>query len=116
MHLLSALLFVISLANIVVLGILIATFVRMYYKTKADLPLGMIAVVAILTFHNMINILIFSANNNSIFYDLVYLLSLNEEMISYLLYDTLSSWFSYVFAIGIIEFVGAIIFLKITLD
>ena len=53
----SAVLSAISIANMVVLGVLIGTFGKIYVKTRAQLPLGMIVVAAMLILHNVIGAL-----------------------------------------------------------
>ncbi|HSB50250.1 MAG TPA: hypothetical protein VLC72_02815, partial [Nitrosopumilaceae archaeon] len=50
----SAILSGVSIANIMILGILMCTFGKMYAKTKAQLPIGMIVVSSMLLLHNVI--------------------------------------------------------------
>ncbi|SHO42745.1 conserved membrane hypothetical protein [Nitrosotalea sinensis] len=47
---------IVSGANMVALGVLIGVFVKMYSKTKAQLPLGMIFFAGLLFLHNMIGV------------------------------------------------------------
>ena len=47
---------VVSGANMIALGILIGVFVKMYSKTKAQLPLGMIFFAGLLFLHNVIGV------------------------------------------------------------
>ncbi len=50
----SLVLSIVSIANMGILGIIIAIFGRMYGKTRAQLPLGMIVVAGMLFLHNVI--------------------------------------------------------------
>ncbi|HEY7368140.1 MAG TPA: hypothetical protein VH562_06725, partial [Nitrosopumilaceae archaeon] len=50
----SAILSIFSIANMVVLGILMISFGKIYVKTKAQLPLGMIIFAGMLFLHNII--------------------------------------------------------------
>ncbi|KAG2472981.1 MAG: conserved membrane protein of unknown function [Nitrosopumilales archaeon] len=90
----SAILSAVSIANIVVLGILIYTFGKMYSKTKAQLPIGMILVSSMLLLHNVIG------------------------AFAYFSMDQLFSQeiFPYMLGVVIAELAGLLIFLKITLD
>ena len=90
----SAILSGVSIANIVVLGILIFTFGKMYAKTKAQLPIGMIVVSSMLLLHNVIGSLAYFSM---------------EELFSH-------DIFPYMLGVGIAELAGLLIFLKITLD
>ena len=47
---------VVSGANMVVLGILIGVFTKIYSKTKAQLPIGMIFFAGLLFLHNLIGV------------------------------------------------------------
>jgi hypothetical protein len=47
---------VVSGANIVALGVLIGVFSKMYSKTKAQLPMGMIFFASLLLLHNVIGV------------------------------------------------------------
>ena len=47
---------IVSGANMVALGCLVGVFVKMYSKTKAQLPLGMIFFAALLFLHNVIGV------------------------------------------------------------
>jgi hypothetical protein len=94
MEVTSLVLSIVSIANMGILGIIIAIFGRMYGKTRAQLPLGMIVVAGMLFLHNVIGgIAYFSM----------------EMIFSHEI-------FPYMLGVGIAELVGLIIFLKITLD
>ena len=90
----SAILSGVSIANIVVLGILMFTFGKIYAKTKAQLPIGMIVVSSMLLLHNVIGALAYFSM---------------EELFSH-------DIFPYMLGVGIAELAGLLIFLKITLD
>ncbi len=47
---------IVSGANMIVLGILIAVFFKIYSQTKAQLPLGMIFFAGLLFLHNVIGV------------------------------------------------------------
>ena len=47
---------IVSGANMIVLGILIGVFGKLYSKTKAQLPLGMIFFAGLLFLHNVIGV------------------------------------------------------------
>jgi hypothetical protein len=47
---------IVSGANMVSLGVLIGVFVKMYSRTKAQLPLGMIFFAGLLFLHNVIGV------------------------------------------------------------
>jgi len=90
----SAVLSAVSIANMAILGILMFTFGKMYAKTKAQLPMGMIVVSGMLFLHNVIG------------------------AFAYFSMDMLfsSQVFPYMLGVGIAELIGLLIFLKITLD
>ncbi|MCJ8305914.1 MAG: hypothetical protein HRU07_02570 [Nitrosopumilus sp.] len=90
----SLILSIVSIANMIILGIIIAIFGRMYSKTRAQLPLGMIVVAGMLFLHNVIG---------GVAYFSMEMLFSNEI-------------FPYMLGVGIAELAGLIIFLKITLD
>jgi len=90
----SAILSGVSIANMIVLGILMGIFGKMYSKTKAQLPLGMIVVAGMLFLHNVIGALAYFSM---------------QELFS-------PAIFPYMLGVGIAELVGVLIFLKITLD
>ncbi len=90
----SAILSGVSIANMIVLGILMFVFGKMYSKTKAQLPLGMILVAGMLFLHNVIGAFAYFSMN---------------ELFS-------PAIFPYMLGVGIAELVGVLIFLKITLD
>ena len=90
----SAVLSIVSIANMVVLGILIAIFGKMYSKTKAQLPLGLIVVSGALFLHNVIGALAYFSMEQLFSHDI----------------------FPYMLGVGIAELAGLLIFLKITLD
>ena len=90
----SLILSIVSIANMVILGILIAIFGKMYGKTRSKIPLGMIVVTVMLFLHNVIGALAYFSME---------MLFSNEI-------------FPYMLGVGIAELAGLIIFLKITLD
>ena len=90
----SLILSIVSIVNMGILGILICIFGKMYAKTRAQLPLGMIVVAAMLFLHNVIGSLAYFSM---------------EEIFSHEI-------FPYMLGVGIAELGGLIIFLKITLD
>lgn len=90
----SLILSVVSIVNMGILGILICIFGKMYGKTRAQLPLGMIVVAAMLFLHNVIGSLAYFSM---------------EQIFSHEI-------FPYMLGVGIAELAGLIIFLKITLD
>ena len=90
----SLVLSIVSMANMSILGILISIFGKMYGKTRAQLPLGMIVVAGMLFLHNIIGALAYFSM---------------EEIFSHEI-------FPYMLGVGIAELVGLLIFLKITLD
>lgn len=47
---------IVSGANMIALGVLIGVFAKMYLKTKAQLPLGMIFFAGLLFLHNVIGV------------------------------------------------------------
>jgi len=90
----SLILSIVSIANMGILVILMAIFGKMYGKTRAQLPLGMIVVTVMLFLHNVIGAFAY----------------FSMEMIFS------SEIFPYMLGVGIAELAGLIIFLKITLD
>ncbi|MCY4492164.1 MAG: hypothetical protein OXC46_12000 [Thaumarchaeota archaeon] len=90
----SLVLSVVSIANMGILGVLVVIFGRMYGKTHAQLPLGMIVVSGMLFLHNVIGALAYFSM---------------EEIFSH-------DIFPYMLGVGIAELAGLVIFLKITLD
>ena len=90
----SLVLSIVSIANMVVLGILIFIFGKMYGKTKAQLPLGMIVVTSMLFLHNIIGGLAYFSMDQFF----------SQEI------------FPYMLGVVIAELAGLLIFLKITLD
>lgn len=85
---------IVSGANIVVLGVLIIVFTRIYVKTKAQLPMGMIFFAALLSLHNVIG---------------VYAYFSMTELYSVALLP-------YFLAVHVAEFAGVIVLLKVTLQ
>ena len=85
---------VVSGANMVALGVLIGVFAKMYSKTKAQLPLGMIFFAGLLFLHNLIGIYAY--------------FSMMELYAAALL--------PYLLAVHIAELAGILILLKITLQ
>ena len=90
----SLVLSIVSIANMGILVILISIFGNMYAKTRAQLPLGLIVVAAMLFLHNVIGALAYFSM---------------EQIFSHEI-------FPYMLGVGIAELAGLIIFLKITLD
>jgi len=90
----SLVLSVISILNMVVLVVLIYIFGRMYAKTRAQLPLGMIVVAGMLFLHNVIGAFAYFSMDQIFSYEI----------------------FPYMLGVGIAELAGLLIFLKITLD
>ena len=90
----SGILSAVSIANMVVLAILMANFGRIYSKTKAQLPLGMIIFAGMLFLHNSIG------------------------AFAYFSMDALFSHevFPFMLGVTIAELAGVLILLKITLD
>lgn len=90
----SLVLSVVSIINMIVLGILICIFGKMYAKTRAQLPLGMIVVAGMLFLHNVIGAFAYFSMDQIFSYEI----------------------FPYMLGVGIAELAGLLIFLKITLD
>ncbi|MGQ0795815.1 MAG: hypothetical protein ACT4N5_06505 [Nitrosopumilaceae archaeon] len=85
---------IVSGLNMIVLGVLIGVFVKMYQKTKAQLPVGMIFFAGLLFLHNIIGVYAY--------------FSMMDLYAAALL--------PYLLAVHIAEFAGILIFLKITLQ
>ncbi len=85
---------VVSIANMAVLGILAGIFARMYAKTRAQIPLGMIFVAGMLFLHNVIGAFAYFSM---------------EEIFSHEI-------FPYMLGVGVAEFIGLLVFLRIILD
>ena len=47
---------IVSGANLIALGVLMGVFAKMYHRTKAQLPLGMIFFAGLLFLHNVISV------------------------------------------------------------
>ena len=90
----SAVLSGVSIANMIVLGILVYIFGKMYSTTKARLPLGLIFVAGMLFLHNVIGAFAYFSM---------------EQLFS-------PEIFPYMLGVGIAELAGLLLFLKITLD
>jgi hypothetical protein len=90
----SLVLSIVSIINMVILGVLISIFGKMYVKTKAQLPLGMIVVAGMLFLHNVIGAFAYFSMDQIFSYEI----------------------FPYMLGVGIAELAGLLIFLKITLD
>ena len=90
----SLILSIVSIANMGILVILMAIFGKMYGKTRAQLPLGMIVVTVMLFLHNVIGAFAYFSME----------MIFSQEI------------FPYMLGVGIAELAGLIIFLKITLD
>jgi len=85
---------IVSGANLVVLGILVGVFIKIYSRTKAQLPLGMIFFAGLLFLHNVIGVYAY--------------FSMTELYAAALL--------PYLLAVHVAELGGILIFLKITLQ
>src|SRR5713226_2227979 len=85
---------VVSGANMIALGVLIGVFAKMYSKTKAQLPLGMIFFAGLLFLHNLIGVYAY--------------FSMMELYAVALL--------PYLLAVHVAELAGILILLKITLQ
>jgi len=85
---------IVSGANMVALGCLVGVFIKMYSKTKAQLPLGMIFFVALLFLHNVIGVYAY--------------FSMMDLYAAALL--------PYLLAVHVAEFAGILILLRITLQ
>jgi len=84
----------VSGANLIALGILVGVFARIYAKTKAQLPLGMIFFSGLLFLHNVIGV-----------YSYFSMMELYSAAV-----------LPYLLAVHIAELAGVLIFLKITLQ
>ena len=90
----SAILSGVSIANMIVLGILIVNYAKMYAKTKAQLPIGMIIFAGMLFLHNIIGAFAYFSM---------------EEIFSHAV-------FPYMLGVTIAELAGVLILLKITME
>ncbi len=90
----SAILSGFSIANMIALGILMVSFGKMYSKTKAQLPLGMIIFAGMLFLQNIIGAFAYFSM---------------EQLFS-------QEVFPYMLGVTIAELGGILILLKITLD
>ncbi len=90
----SLVLSIVSIVNMAVLGILICIFGKMYVKTRAQLPLGMIVVASMLFLHNIIGAFAYFSMDQLFSHEI----------------------FPYMLGVGIAELAGLLIFLKITMD
>ena len=85
---------IVSGANLVVLGVLVGVFIKIYSRTKAQLPLGMIFFAGLLFLHNVIGVYAY--------------FSMMELYAAALL--------PYLLAVHVAELAGILIFLRITLQ
>ena len=85
---------IVSGANMIVLGVLVGVFIKIYSRTKAQLPLGMIFFAGLLFLHNVIGVYAY--------------FSMME------LYAT--ALLPYLLAVHVAELAGILIFLRITLQ
>ncbi len=85
---------IVSGANMIALGVLVGVFVKMYSKTKAQLPLGMIFFAGLLFLHNVIGVYAYFTMMD--------------------LYG--AALLPYLLAVHIAEFAGILVFLKITIQ
>lgn len=88
----SLVLSVVSIANMAVLGVLIGIFGKLYKKTHAQLPIGMLVVSGMLFLHNVIGAMAYFSMDQLFSKDL----------------------FPYMLGVGIAELGGLLIFLKLT--
>jgi hypothetical protein len=85
---------IVSGANMIALGVLVGVFAKIYSKTKAQLPLGMILFSGLLFLHNAIGVYAYFSMTG--LYGIALL--------------------PYLLAVHVAEFAGILIFLKITLQ
>ncbi|MHB8601035.1 MAG: hypothetical protein ACYC6W_05275 [Nitrosotalea sp.] len=85
---------IVSGANMIALGVLMGVFVKMYSKTKAQLPLGMIFFAGLLFLHNVIGVY-------------AYFTMMDLYAVALL---------PYMLAVHVAELAGILIFLRITLQ
>lgn len=90
----SAVLSGVSIANMAILGVLMFVFGRMYVRTKAQLPLGMIVFSVMLFLHNTIGAYAYFSMSQLFSHEI----------------------FPYLLGVHIAELAGILIFLKITMD
>ncbi|MBI5147043.1 MAG: hypothetical protein HZA84_07475 [Thaumarchaeota archaeon] len=90
----SAVLSGVSIINMIILGVLMFIFGKMYVRTRAQMPLGMIVFSVMLFLHNTIG---------------AYAYFSMAELFS-------QEIFPYLLGVHIAELAGILIFLKITLD
>ncbi|HKU33560.1 MAG TPA: hypothetical protein VJR22_06920 [Candidatus Nitrosotalea sp.] len=83
---------IVAMANMAVFSVLIATFVKMYSKTKSQVHLGMIFFVGMLFLDNAVNV-----------YTYFFMFNLYQEAL-----------LPFILAVRIIQLVGSLVFLKIT--
>jgi hypothetical protein len=85
---------IVSVSNMIALGVLIGVFAKMYSRTKAQLPLGMIFFAGLLFLHNVIGVYAY--------------FSMMELYAAALL--------PYLLAVHVAELAGILILLRITLQ
>jgi hypothetical protein len=85
---------IVSGANIIILGVLVGVFIKIYSRTKAQLPLGMIFFAGLLFLHNVIGVYAY--------------FSMTELYAAALL--------PYLLAVHVAELAGILILLRITLQ
>jgi len=85
---------IVSGANMIALGVLIGVFAKMYSRTKAQLPLGMIFFAGLLFLHNVIGVYAYFSMMD------LYAVAL----------------LPYLLAVHVAELAGILIFLRITLQ
>ncbi len=85
---------IVSGANMIVLGVLVGVFIKIYSRTKAQLPLGMIFFAGLLFLHNVIGVYAY--------------FSMTELYAAALL--------PYLLAVHVAELAGILILLRITLQ
>ncbi|MEM2785247.1 MAG: hypothetical protein QXW37_09245 [Candidatus Nitrosotenuis sp.] len=90
----SAVLSGVSITNMIVLGILMFIFGKMYAKTRAQMPLGMIVFSVMLFLHNTIGAYAYFSMSQLFSHEI----------------------FPYLLGVHIAELAGILIFLKIAMD
>ena len=83
---------IVAIANLAVFSILIATFTKMYYKTRSQVHLGMIFFVMMLFLDNAINV-----------YTYFFMFDLYQAAL-----------LPFILLVRIVQLVGSLVFLKIT--
>ncbi len=93
---------IVSIANMAVLSVIFGIFAKTYSKTKAQLPVGIMLFSGMMFLHNILGAY-------SLFDEHLNLLLHVQSLVS-------ASSFPFMLAVHIAEFVGLVIFLKVTWD